>query len=105
MNCEILLWQCKGPAFGLKPGSFRAGSYGLFSALLFLQSYTEYYYITIETDTLHDFLCNSKSLLKRIQRAITCSWANLSHCLASDYNLESGIVDIIATLGILFNYL
>ena len=105
IGCEIL-WQCKRLTFGLKAGSFRAESYGFFSALLFLQAYTEYYSITIETDTLHDFLCDSESLLKRIQRAITRSWVNPSHCLASDYDLlESGIVDIIATIGISFNYL
>ena len=52
-----------------------------------------------------NFLCDSESLLKRIQRAITRSWANPSHCLASDYDRESGIVDIIATLGISCNYL
>ena len=70
-------------------------NYGFFSALLFLQAYTDYYSITIETDTLHDFLCDSESLLKQIQQAITRSWVNPSHCLASDYDLESGIVDII----------
>ena len=40
IGCEIL-WQCKGPAFGLKLGSFLAESYGFISALLFVQAYTE----------------------------------------------------------------
>ena len=74
-------------------------------ALLFLKAYTEYYSITINTDTLHDFLCDSESLHKRIQRTITRSFTNPSHCLASDFDLESGIIDIISTLGISFNYL
>ena len=87
---------------GLNPGSFRTESYGFFSALLFLQAYTEYYSITIDTYTLHDFLRNNDSLLKRIQRAITRSWANPSCCLASDYDLESGIIEVIATLGDFF---
>ena len=74
-NCNRLrnpVAQCKGLTFGLKPGSFRAESYGFFSALLFLQAYTEYYSysIPLDTDTLHDFLCDSKSLLKPIQRTI-----------------------------------
>ena len=99
IDCEIL-WQCKVPTFGLQPGSSRAESYGFFSALLFLKANTEYYSITINIDTLHDFLCDSKSLLKPIQRTITRSSTNPSHCLASDYNLESGIVDIISALGI-----
>ena len=83
----------------------RVLQYGFFSALLFLQAYTEYYSITIDTETLHNFLCDSKSPLKQIQRAVTRSWANPSHCLTSDYDLESGIVEIIATLGNSFNYL
>ena len=37
MDCEIL-WQCKGPTFGLKPESLQAESYEFFSALLFLQA-------------------------------------------------------------------
>ena len=60
--------------------------------------------ITVDIDTLHDFFRDSESLLKRIQGAITRSWASPSHCLVSDYNLESGIVDIIATPGISFKY-
>ena len=108
-NCNWLrnpVAQCKGLTFGLKPGSFRAESYGYFSALLFLQAYTEYYSITIDIDIIHDFLYDSESLLNRIQRTITRSWVNTSHCLASNYNLlESGIVDILATIGISFNYL
>ena len=32
-------------------------------------------------------------------------WVNLSQCLTPDYDLESGILDIIATLRILFPYL
>ena len=51
------------------------------------------------------YATGSKSLLKPIQRAITPSWANPSQCLASDYNPESGIVGIIATLDISFKCL
>ena len=53
----------------------------------------------------HDFYCDSDSLLKRLQRALTRSWVNPSHCLSSDFDLESGILDIIATLSISFKYL
>ena len=53
IGCEIL-WQCKGPTFWLKPGSFRAESYGFFSAVLFLQAYTEYY-ITLSPSTQTHF--------------------------------------------------
>jgi hypothetical protein len=34
-----LLWHCKGPTFGLNPGSFRAESYGMLSAIIFLEFY------------------------------------------------------------------
>ena len=51
-----MLWQCKGPTFGLKPGSFlRAESYGFIAALLFLQAYIGYYCITIDIDTIQGF--------------------------------------------------
>ena len=59
----------------LRPGFFLAESYGFISALLFPQAYTEYYY-SIPVDLLntnHDFFCDSKSLLKRIKRALAQS--------------------------------
>jgi hypothetical protein len=99
-----ILWQCKGPTFGLRPGSFRAESYGFISALLFLQAYIHYFNTIIDPTVPHDFLCDSDSLLKRIQRALNRSWVNPSQCLASDFDLESGILDIIATLSISFKY-
>ena len=61
ISCEIL-WQCREPPIGLKAGSFRAKSYGFFSALLFLQAYTKYYSITINTGTLHDCLCDREQM-------------------------------------------
>jgi hypothetical protein len=36
---QEIIWQCKGATFGLMPGSFRAESYGMLSALLFLDTY------------------------------------------------------------------
>jgi hypothetical protein len=100
-----ILWQCKGPTFGMRPGSFRAESYGFISALLFLQAYTQYFNTITDQTVTHDFYCDSDSLLKRILRALHRSWVNPSHCLSSDFDLESGILDIIATLGISFQYL
>ena len=100
-----VLWKCKGPTFGLRPGSFRAESYGLLSALLFLQAYLDYFATAIGQNTTHDFFCDSDSLLQRIQRALNRSWVNPSHCLASDYDLESGILDILASLSISFHFI
>jgi hypothetical protein len=99
-----ILWQCKGPAFGLRPGSFRAESYGFISALLFLQAYIQHFNTTIDPTVPHDFFCDSESLLKRIQRGLHRSWVNPSHCLASDFDLENGILNIITTLSISFKY-
>ena len=97
IGCDEILWQCKGPTFGLNSESFQAESNGFISALPFLQAHTKYYSITIDPDTNHDFLFDSKSLLKCTQQALTHSLANPSHCLASDYDLESGILDILET--------
>ena len=74
---------------------------------MFVQAYNEYYSITIDTDTLHDFLCDSESLLNASKElSLALGLTNSSHCLASDYDLERGIVDItIATLVISFKYL
>jgi hypothetical protein len=33
---RTIIWACKGPTFGLQPGSFRAKSYGMLSVMLFL---------------------------------------------------------------------
>jgi hypothetical protein len=100
-----ILWTCMGPTFGLCPGSFRAESYGFISALLFLQAYLQYYETNVGENIRHDFYCDSDSLLKRIQRALNRSWSNPSHCLASDFDLESGILDILSRLSIAFQFL
>jgi hypothetical protein len=102
---DEILWQCKGPTFGARPGSFRAESYGFLSALLFLQAYSHYFDTAIDPNLTHDFYCDSESLLKRIHRALNRSWVNPSHCLSSDFDLESGILELINTLSISFQYL
>jgi hypothetical protein len=83
------LWQCKGPTFGARPGSFLAESYGFLSALLFLQACSHYFDTAVDPNLTHDFYCDSESLLKRIRRALNRSWVNPSHCLSSDFDLES----------------
>jgi hypothetical protein len=102
---DEILWQCKGPTFGARPGSFRAESYGFLSALLFLQAHSHYFDTAMDPNLTHDFYCDSESLLKRIQRALNRSWVNPSHCLSSDFDLESGILELINTLSISFQYL
>jgi hypothetical protein len=99
------IWQCKGPTFGLCPGSFRAESYGILSALLFLDTYIKHYDTQLDKHTILKFYCNSSSLLKRIARAQNRSWINPTNCLASDYNLESGILDLLEKIPITFNFI
>jgi hypothetical protein len=73
---QEILWKCKGPTFGLRPGSFRAESYGILSACLFLQLYFDYFQPTIEPAINLEFYCDSSSLLKRIARAMSRAWIN-----------------------------
>jgi hypothetical protein len=44
-------------------------------------------------------------LLKRILRALNRSWVNPSQCLALDFDLESGILELINTLSISLQHL
>jgi hypothetical protein len=63
------LWKCKGPTFGLLPGSFRAESYGMISALIFIDTYIKQYQTKLDKSTKLQFCCDSDSLIKRIHRA------------------------------------
>jgi hypothetical protein len=94
------LWHCKGPTFGLLPGSFRAESYGMMSALLFLDTYFKPYGTQLDATTILKFYCDSSSLLKRIARTHNRSWINPTTCLAADFDLESGIIDLLLALPI-----
>jgi hypothetical protein len=100
------LWKCKGPTFGLRPGSFRAESCRFVSALLFTQAHIQHFNAIIEQNVTHNFYRDSKSLLPHIQRSLHRPWLNPSqHCLASDFDLESGIVEIIVSLSVSFQCL
>ncbi len=90
-----VLWKCKGPTFGPRPGSFRAKSHGLLLALLFLQACLEHFATATGQNTTHDFFSDSNLLLQRIQRALNRSWVNPSHCLASDCDLEHRDPDLV----------
>lgn len=103
-----ILWQYKGPASGICPCSFCNESYGFISAPLFLQQegYTQYFSTnTINQNTTHNFYCDSESLLKHMRWALHRFKVNPSQCLSLDLDLESGIINIVATLRISFKYL
>jgi hypothetical protein len=95
-----VLWRCKGPTYGLTPGSFRAESYGFLSAVLFLYIYFLHYPIQNELQIHLDLYCDNQALLQRIARALSQSWHNPSACLASDYDLEIGIIDMLANIPV-----
>jgi hypothetical protein len=99
------LWKCKGPTFGLLPGSFRVKSYGMVSALIFIDTYIKQYNTPLDKLTILKFYCDSSSLIKRIQRAQNRSWQNPNNCLASDFDLESGILELISDLPITLQFI
>lgn len=87
------------------PGSFRIESHGVISALLFLQECAQCFPTAIEQNITHLFACGDReSLLKRIHCALTQLWVNPSQCLASDFDLKSGILDITAVLSVSFKH-
>jgi hypothetical protein len=97
VDCKSL-WECKGPAFGLQPGSFQAKSCGFLSALLFMQAHVQHFNTIIDQNVN----CDSKSLLLRIQCLLHRPWVNSTQCLASDFDLESGILDLVVSLSLSF---
>jgi hypothetical protein len=59
--------------------------------------YFNYFQITAESGIKLGFLLVTTKRYSNgcITRALQPSWINPSHCLASDYDLKSGIIDII----------
>ena len=99
-----ILWTCMGPTFGLEPGSYRAESYGMLSLMLFLDHYFRFFHVQVSENVDHLFYCDNQGLIKRIEFAMHRSWDNPNHCLSSEYDLESGIVDILHRLPVTFSF-
>jgi hypothetical protein len=95
---RTVLWTCKGPTFGLDPRSFRAESYGLISVLVFLDHYLQFFHVIVSATVEHLFYCDNKGLINRIDSSMNYSWTNPNHCLASESDLESGILEILRRL-------
>ena len=91
-----------GSTFGLEPGSFRAESYGMLSLMLFLDNYLRFFQLQVSANVEHLFY--NQSLINRIACAMNRSWDNPNHCLSSEYDLESGIVNVIHSLPVNFSY-
>jgi hypothetical protein len=99
---RVVLWKCKGPTFGLDPRSFRAESYGLLSVLLFFDHYLQFFHVDVQETVKHLFYCDNQGLLKRINSYFERAWLNPNHCLASEHDLECGIIDILERLPFRF---
>ncbi len=99
---KTILWTCMGPTFGVEPGSFRAESYGMLSAMLFLDHYLRFFHVDVSDNIEHLFFSDNKGLILRIGYSMDRSWSNPSHCLASEYDVESGIVDLLHTMPVKF---
>lgn len=102
---QEILWQCKGQTVGLLPGSFRAKSYGMLSALLLINTYCQQDDLQLNKMTMLKFFCDSTSLLKRIARTQNRSWINPTNCLASDLDLKSAIVEMILFLPLTIRFI
>ena len=76
----------------------------MLSVLLFLAFYVQYFQVEISDTIEHLFYCDNKGLLNRISSSQDRAWHNPNHCLASESDLESGIVDILARLPIAFTF-
>jgi hypothetical protein len=74
----------------------------MLSAMLFIEHYYRYFQVPVHDTTKHVFYCDNQALLKRIAFALNRTWDNPNHCLASEYDLESGIIDILQRLPVTF---
>jgi hypothetical protein len=52
----------------------------------------------------HLFCCNNQGLLDRVGFAMDLSWSDPNHCLSSEHDLESGIVDVLKRLPVTFSH-
>jgi hypothetical protein len=77
----------------------------MMSALIFLDTYITHYDTHLDKSTILKFYCDSSSLIKRITRAQNRSWLNPSNCLASDYDLESGILYLLQTIPLTLQFI
>jgi hypothetical protein len=64
-----------------------------------------HYNTNMNKTTTLKFYCDSSSLLKRVARAQNRSWLNPTACLAADFDLESGIMELINELPITIKFI
>jgi hypothetical protein len=72
---------------------------------LFLDTYFKHYNTRLDTHTTLKFYCDNSSLLKRITCNQNRSWINPTTCLASGFDLESGIIALLIDLPITLQFI
>jgi hypothetical protein len=70
----------------------------MLAVFLFLDTYFKHYNTRLDNHMTLKFYCDNSSLLKRITRNQERSWTNPTTCLASDFDLESGIIALLDDL-------
>lgn len=81
---------CDGPAFGAKPGSFRAEAYAILSALRFVHHFLQYMGAYSAAPYLH--LTDCKSLIQRIASAYKHEDYYANATLAAEWDIVNEIV-------------
>jgi hypothetical protein len=79
-------------------GSFHAASYGMLSGMVFLELYIQFFQVQIPVTIEHLFYCDNQGFLNWMSSSQDHAWRNPNHCLASEYDVKSGIIDTIAQL-------
>jgi hypothetical protein len=65
---------------------------------LFLELCLRFFDVLLSDSISPLFCCDNLGLIKRVNHAMNRSWDNPNHCLSSEYDVESGIVDILNRL-------
>jgi hypothetical protein len=102
-NTEICVSVAGTPTEGLLPGSFRAESYGCLDILRLLFHLVTYRRLT-PTSFLHNFYCDNKGLITRLQKATGPLNPFPRHYLRSDIDVEMQILDTLSLLAISLTY-
>jgi hypothetical protein len=93
----------KGPTHGDNPRLFRAESYGMASALLYLRLLQRQHKFPQYRSALNMIICDNQGLLKRIAQAVEWTYTTPNVTLRAKWDVESIILDMYRELGLNFN--
>ena len=95
-NLDTVLVAILGRAFGFKPGSFRAESYGMLASLRYIYHCISYYNIDFKSKTF--IFCDNKGLLLRIETHDIKQKPSPRQFLYSEIDIEMQIIDTIKAI-------